>query len=267
MSKQTQPLNILQITDLHILKKPGDTLLGIDTEHYFNAVMQRALATIADIDLILVTGDLTQDPNPASYQRILQKLQETEIPVICLPGNHDDFGMMLKILDSDNVSCKKRTILGNWQIICLNSQISGEQGGYIDSNEMTFIQQCLTNRPELYTCIALHHHCLPINSTWMDTMKIENGEEFLQCLENRPQVKLIINGHIHQVFSSIKNNIKIYGTPSTCFQFKPLSRDFELDPSCPGYRDIKLYPNGDIESEVRRLSGQLSNLQLTSHGY
>jgi Icc protein len=267
MLKQSESLNILQITDLHILPQSGDTLLGIDTEFYFHAIMEMAVASVEKIDLILVTGDLTQHPNMESYQRIYQKLKSYRVPTICLPGNHDDFNMMQKTLNAANVSCTKHIILGNWQIICLNSQVPGEQGGFIDHNEMAFLEDCLIKHPELYSCIAVHHHCLPIKSIWMDTMKISNGEEVFECLKNYSQVKLMINGHIHQALATIKNNIKIYGTPSTCFQFKPFSSEFELDRNCPGFRHIKLYPDGHIESEINRLSGQLNKLKLTSHGY
>ena len=35
-------LKVLQITDLHILPKPDDTLLGVNTEKYFKRVFQHA---------------------------------------------------------------------------------------------------------------------------------------------------------------------------------------------------------------------------------
>ena len=35
----------------------------------------------------------------------------------------------------------------------------------------------------------------------------------------------------------------------------------------PGYRVIKLYETGEIESEVTRLPGTLTELQIESSGY
>jgi Icc protein len=57
------------------------------------------------------------------------------------------------------------------------------------------------------------------------------------------------------------------GTPSTCFQFKPESTEFGLDTSAPGYRSLKLYADGRIESDITRLSGQLEGLEFNSEGY
>ena len=61
--------------------------------------------------------------------------------------------------------------------------------------------------------------------------------------------------------------VRIFGTPSTCFQFTPNSHNFSLDKTMPGYRLIKLNENGQIESEVTRLTGVLTMLQIQSLGY
>ena len=60
------PISVLQITDLHIQPELHDTFLGINTEHYFNAILDLAFTKVKPIDLILVTGDLAQDPCSAS---------------------------------------------------------------------------------------------------------------------------------------------------------------------------------------------------------
>jgi len=66
------PISVLQITDLHIQPGLDDTFLGINTEYYFNAILDLAFTKVKPIDLILVTGDLAQDPCSASYLRILK---------------------------------------------------------------------------------------------------------------------------------------------------------------------------------------------------
>ena len=268
MNSNSHPsLSILQITDLHILPESRDTLLGINTEFYFHEVLKDAFAAGRKIDLILLTGDLAQHPCVTSYQRILQALQQLPAPCICLPGNHDDYALMQTILNSGAVSCNRQIELATWQIVCLNSQIPGDQGGTIAPDEMTFLEHCLTSHPEKYTLIAVHHHCLPIDSTWMDTMKVENGEQLFQFLKSYPQVKVLIHGHIHQELQICKDAVQIYATPSTCFQFKPKSHDFELDKAAPGYRTLNLYSDGRVESTVHRLPVQLTELELTSPGY
>jgi Icc protein len=61
--------------------------------------------------------------------------------------------------------------------------------------------------------------------------------------------------------------VRVLGTPSTCFQFKPDSHDFGLDITSPGYRTIDLYADGGIETQVVRLPEPLVGLQFNSQGY
>lgn len=267
MPNPQNSINLLQISDMHIPLEPGETLLGIDTEYYFHATLENALARGKKIDAMLVTGDLVQQPHSSSYQRILHTLQKLPFPCLCLPGNHDNEKLMQNILNSGNVSCSKQTLLGSWQIICLNSLLPDEESGFLAGDELAFLEHCLQSTPQYPTVIAVHHHCHPINSAWMDTMIIENHVEFTRLLQNHSQVKVIVHGHIHQSLDISYEHFHILGTPSTCFQFKPASRHFELDSCSPGYRFLELLTDGQYITTVHRLPEVLQNLCINSEGY
>ena len=260
-------LSLLQITDMHILPGQDETFLGINTEHYFHAVLGLAFAEHHHFDLILLTGDLAQHPCPASYQRILNALEATNTPCICLPGNHDDCDLMQQIFNTILVSCRKHILMENWQLICLNSQIPGAPGGRLSKQELLFLEDCLIKNPNHHALIAVHHHCLETLSAWMDTMMIENSQELLAIISKYPQTKAITTGHIHQVMDITIEGVRVLGSPSTCFQFTPESKTFSLDTSAPGYRLITLYADGRIESGITRHSEQLSGLQIDTKGY
>ena len=260
-------LSILQVTDLHILPHSDDLFLGINTEHYFDNVLNLAFSREPKIDLILLTGDLAQDPTADSYQRILNRIESTQTPCICLPGNHDNFQLMQRIFNTEWVSCQKQNLFENWQIINLNSQIINETGGHLPNEELRLLEKFLNEQPDLNTLIAVHHHCISTQSTWLDTMQITNSAEFLDIIKQFPKVKIVTTGHIHQEMNVINDGVLILGTPSTCFQFKPKNHDFSLDTTMPGYRVINLYDNGKFETEVTRLSGLLDDLDMTSIGY
>ena len=101
-------LSLLQLTDLHILPAPEITLLGINTEYYFNRVLQHAFMQSIDYDAILISGDLAQSPCRSTYQRLLQRIEEFNLPTMCLPGNHDDFELMQEVFNTPLVSSKNR---------------------------------------------------------------------------------------------------------------------------------------------------------------
>lgn len=260
-------LKILQITDMHILRTPRETLVGVDTEHYFHAILDLAFANQETYDFILVTGDLAQTPCKESYGRILTTLEALNIPSVCLPGNHDDFALMQKILNTEMVNCRRQIILANWQFICLNSQIIGSAGGRLEKSELQLLDNCLKEFPDYHALIAVHHHCLDTDSAWMDTMTIENSDEFLTIVKRHPQVRVITTGHIHQLMDTYFGDIRILGTPSTCFQFRPKSAKFGMDNTPPGFRVLHLYEDGRVESEIARLAEPLSGLQDNTKGY
>ena len=98
-------------------------------------------------------------------------------------------------------------------------------------------------------------------------MMIKNAQALFDLIKHYPNVKTIINGHIHQAMDVQMNAVKVMTTPSTCFQFKPQSEHFSLDDTSPGYRWINLCNNGSINSDIVRLPEQLKGLQADTLGY
>ncbi|NOU14936.1 MAG: 3',5'-cyclic-AMP phosphodiesterase [Methylococcaceae bacterium] len=261
MNADLKNLTILQLSDLHILSEPKATFLGVDTMHYFQECLKLAFSMGRHFDLMLLTGDLAQEPVYQTYQRILSSLKDySDVPCICLPGNHDDFGLMQQAFVNDAVNCRKQITLGRWQIINLNSQIPGKPAGRLAESELSFLEQCLENFPQQYAFIAVHHHCVKTNSSWMDTMMIENSDELFAHLARFPQVKLITSGHIHQVLDINLGQIRVLGTPSTCFQFEPGCDKFSVVDTAPGFRLFQLGRDGGISTEIVRLPVNLAGV-------
>ncbi len=260
-------IKILQITDFHILAEPSDRFLGVDTEIYLKKIIAHAFQQHHAFDLILITGDLTQFPGKNSYQRIYDILYKTATPCLYLPGNHDDWQLMQSIFSTQNMSCAKHTTLGNWRIICLNSQIVGSPKGYLAETELQALSKRLQQDEKHPVLIALHHNFINTGSEWLDTMTIGNSQQFIDLIAAHPQVKIITTGHIHQEYQGKISNALVYGSPATCFQFKPKSKDFALDPLPPGYRVFELHENGQSQSAIYRLEEVPEGLDLTICGY
>ncbi len=258
---------ILQITDLHIMPKPEDTMLGIETEYFFRETLAFAHRQHGDIDLILLTGDLVQHPCPDSYTRIAQILVPYRTPCLCLPGNHDDFELMQRYLNQDNISCQKHKLFQDWQIIGLHSQVEGSAVGELATEELQYLQHVLQTHPDLPTLIALHHPCFATGSIWLDAMQIQNSEVFLSIIKHYPQIKAVTCGHVHQEANLQIDNTAILATPSSCFQFTPQSEFFRIDDTPPGYRIFELYADGRLESHCNRLPIRLENLDWSVQDY
>lgn len=266
MASQTQPLRVIQLSDSHLFADEQGKLLGLNTEFSLSKVLELIRQQQPSIDLVLATGDLSQDGTPASYLRFHQHMQSFSAPVYWLPGNHDLSDVMAKGPVADKVSpCVVDR--GHWRLILLDSSVRGKVPGYMSPQELTFLQQALASAGERHVLIALHHQPMPVGAAWLDTQIVGNADEFWQVVDACQQVRAVIWGHVHQCFERERNNVRLMSVPSTCVQFKPGSTDFAVDSENPGYRWLDLHPDGRIDSQVARVTGVTFEVDYRIKGY
>lgn len=250
--KEADCIRLVQITDTHIFASRGEKFSDMDTELSLAAVIDE-IRRKESIDLVLASGDLVHDPLEEAYARLRSQLQRLMVPVWCLPGNHDDPDMMKHLLNQGNLSTTKIVRAGQWQIILLDSFISGSHGGRLSPQELVFFRWAMKQSQGSQVLVCLHHHPVSIASSWMDGMMLENPAEFFSVLDEYKHARGVIWGHIHQEFRSERNGVVLYGSPSTCVQFKPGSESFARDELGPAYSVIELYGDGRVSIRVQRI--------------
>ncbi len=256
------PLCLVQISDCHLGAKPGSTLLGMDTDHSLDAVLAQLRRQHPDIDVLVVSGDLSCDGDAASYQRLLPKLNKIAKRIVWLPGNHDDLATMHSCVDS--ALLPNHIQLGDWQLLFLNSAVSGKVGGHLNDAQLALASEQLADRPSL---IFVHHHLRPLGAEWLDEQCIDNAEALFDILDQQADVAAIVSGHVHQESDQRYRGQRLLTTPSTCIQFAPGSRNFALDTLNPGYRWFSLGANGNWQTGVERVSGVEFTVDRTANGY
>jgi 3',5'-cyclic-AMP phosphodiesterase len=263
---QARAVRIVQITDSHLFSNKESKLLGMNTEESFRCVYQLAQKEQKNPDLILVTGDVSQDGSEEAYVRMHDAMQFWGVPVYWLPGNHDHFSLMRQVVGSSQASpCF--VDIGAWRLVLLNSQIERDVPGRLTSSELEFLDQSLKSAGDRYILIALHHHPVFLNSQWLDTVALLNPEDFFNIVHRYNRVRAVIWGHVHQSFESKLKDILLFSAPSTCVQFKPQSEDFALDTLAPGYRWFDLYDDGSIKSSVSRVANFHLTVDHSATGY
>lgn len=78
------PLRLVQITDTHLFADPSDTLKGVATQASLDTVIDTCRIEHPTPDLILLTGDLSQDGSNATYRRIAHACEP--LPPPCSPS-------------------------------------------------------------------------------------------------------------------------------------------------------------------------------------
>lgn len=264
---QSTPLRIAQITDIHLFASETKQLLGLPTAHSFYAVLDQLKKVWPQPDMLLLTGDLSQDGKPESYQRLVDLLSPLEIPTYWLPGNHDQPVVMQEVLNQACVSPHKSFSAGGWQFLLLNSHVSGCVHGQLSPESLGWLELQLQFNRQRPTLIGLHHPPFLVNSDWLDGSTLQNSEDLFRVIDRYPQVELVVFGHIHQEFDRQRNGVHYLGSPSTSIQFEPESEKFSLDQVEPGFRLLNLYLDGTFETKIERVAYAHESLNLAATGY
>ncbi len=246
-------VRLLQITDCHIFATAEQSLQGMNTRASFEAVSAAALETYGDLDLVLATGDLSQDGSAESYQYLAERFDAMRLPVFWLPGNHDDAATLGDNLTGERISPVKHILAGAWQIVMLDSTIAGEVHGRVAAAELEFLDNALGAYPSRHALVCLHHQAVETGSEWIDNKGLLGAADFRQHLGKHDQVRAVIWGHVHQEKHHRSDGVEWMSTPSSCVQFTPGSRNFAISDEKPGYRYLSLQADGGIESRVHRV--------------
>ncbi len=201
-------------------------------------------------DIAVVTGDLIQDDSAGAYQRFRALLGELGIPVHCVPGNHDTRALMRAALQAPPFYYCQSAELKDWLIIGIDSCVSEHAGGSVSAAELDRLDQAIHATAARNVMVCLHHPPIAVGSKWLDSVGLDNGDEFLQRLTASGKVRLVVFGHVHQNYVADHSDIRIIATPSTCSQFTVGSDDFSIDDNPPAYRRIQLHKDGTHHSEL-----------------
>jgi 3',5'-cyclic-AMP phosphodiesterase len=245
-------LRIAQLTDSHLFGDPSQTMLGCATNQTFQRAISQLQALTPQPDLMLLTGDLSQDDSEASYENLHRAIAPLNIPTHWLPGNHDqNLEALFEILSEPPCSPEKAIQLGGWNILLLGTMLPQQVQGRLADEALAWLDEQLQAARDLPTLVALHHHPLPIGSAWMDAIGLENAGAFLALCDRHPQVKLVLHGHVHQAFEVERNGVRFLGCPSTSVQFEVEREVMAIDGERgPGFRILDLQPDGRFVTEV-----------------
>jgi Icc protein len=246
-----EAVTIAQITDTHLFANSDQALKGVNTVRSLQAVIQRVQHRQPDV--LLLTGDVSQDETLASYEHLRELIAPLGLPTYWIPGNHDRPELMMRMLSEAPFRREKSLQQAGWNGVLLDSRVAGEVGGELSQESLQELDEALRRYPDLPAFVALHHPVLDVGSAWMGEIGLGNAADLLAVIDRHPQVKLVVFGHIHQVFERQRQGVTYLGTPSTCVQFKPHSETFAIDDQMPGFRILRLWADGRFETAVERV--------------
>ena len=233
---------IVQISDTHLFGDKHRKINGSNSYQNLKSVINHVTSLDKKPELIVVSGDLSQDCTFESYQHLANLLNKCGIKYCFFPGNHDDVDVLKKVFD---VNWEKDKVdysfdINGWSINIIDTSVYPEVLGELSDVQLNNLEKNLKQNKNKPTIIFMHHHPLPVSSKWLDNYILKDAEKFNNIVKSNSQVKAVLFGHIHQVFERNLNGIFYGSAPASCYQVLPKTEMFTIEKLTAGYRLIEL---------------------------
>ena len=246
-------MEIIQITDLHITCDKDFEKNNCQPYHKLKKTLDVISSNHRNDLNLVITGDLSDDDSSESYNHIKSLLKTYSFNVILLPGNHDNPKFM-RLMCDNQISFDIPALLDkSYVFFNFNTQVDGEVGGCIKKSQIDDFRSKLNDQVK-NIILFTHHPITKIDSKWIDKHVANNSNLLIDLMHSYSDLQFnVFSGHVHQEFFKVMKNIKLFTTPSTCYQFKPYSDEYSIDDKLSnGYRVINLY-NNTVSTHVVRL--------------
>ena len=241
-------LRIAQVTDCHLTASREQHYRGINAYENLERVLQK-VAYFAP-DLLLASGDLSEDASPASYVALKDYFERLNVPVLALPGNHDDAGLLAQLFPGSPEASVSVTEHGAWQIMRLNSCIEKRPEGRLTQTCLAQFASLLEENPARPRLVVMHHQPMLVGSPWIDKYRLQEPQAFLDLIAAVPGIKAVLWGHVHHVFEAQWNGIDMLSGPSSAINSLVGVEKFTADPTGPAFRWLCLHADGTLESGI-----------------
>ncbi|WP_327004662.1 metallophosphoesterase [Dactylosporangium sp. NBC_01737] len=197
---------IAHLSDLHIGSEPPDRL---DRVVAYLGGLQRPL------DAIVVTGDVADHGLAAEYA-LFGKLQQLGVPVLALPGNHDDRsvfrGELLDEAPATGPVNRVETVAGTVFALC-DSSVPGHAEGRLDDDTLDWLDRTLAATAGTPAFVCCHHPPVPVGKPAADQVRQLGAGRLAEVLGRHPDVVAVLCGHVHSAAVSTFAGVPVLAAP------------------------------------------------------
>ena len=224
---------IAQLTDIHIGFDPEARPEELNRTR-FRAALARLLEAPNRPDLLVLSGDLTDHGDRASFERIGDLLEAVPCPILPIVGNHDTREGLLHAFpdvarEGGFVHYVHRR--SGLTIVCLDTLEPGRHGGAFCEARRDWLRAQLAAAEGGPVLIFMHHPPVVSGIDWMDPAPDESWiEMFGAAIAGHADHILAIHcGHLHRPLAARFRGIPVGVTPSVAplvaLDLSPIDQD------------------------------------------
>ena len=218
----------LHLSDLHAVTR-GDLCSGVlDTRAILTGAIDRLLEKgdgLGPLDAVLVTGDVSEDGSPDSYDFARAQLERFALPIYVVPGNHDARKPMQKAFSGLNIMPVDGLIdwadtVDDTRIIGLDTLVEGQGGGRLRLESLDHLERELSGS-DGPVIVMLHHPPFRTGIDFMDVIGLENQSDLAEILAAQSRDITVLAGHVHGVHMGRVGGHPAMTAPGLCSGFAP----------------------------------------------
>lgn len=197
---------IAQITDSHIVEKGQHWLSdpATATQERLARVVAYVNALTPQPDVVLMTGDVTEEGTEGSYRHCRELVDTLKAPLFVIPGNHDRRQQM-RTAFSNHLYMPTQGYIHYaiegfpLRLIALDTLVEGEDYGCICEERLAWVKETLCQDVQKPTIIFMHHPPVKTGNKLFDGIICFAHPGFEQLIRDTPNVIGIFTGHYHHL--------------------------------------------------------------------
>lgn len=214
---------IAQISDTHICEHQALCCHRVDTEPFLAKVVSKLNGLRPAPDLVVVTGDLVDEPTPAAYARLRSILASLSLPFCLAVGNHDQREILRAAFPDHGY------LFGSWfvqyaiedfevRILVLDTHVPGQHVGELCEERLAWLAARLAEQPTRPTVVFMHHPPFLTGNTALDRFDLSGTRRLAEIVSSYRNVEGIFCGHLHRPVQARFAGTIAMTCPSTAHQ-------------------------------------------------
>ncbi|UCB61255.1 MAG: metallophosphoesterase [Candidatus Bathyarchaeota archaeon] len=197
-------------------------------------------------DVVLVTGDLTEDGLMCEFQTVAAQLKKLRADkVVFVSGNHD-YRSTGYLLFKQFFPFEQVTEVGDAVIAVVGSARPDRDDGEVGHRQNLWLERTLAKHQDKMKIVAIHHHVIPVPDTGADQITVIDAGDVLRSLVES-KVDIVLCGHRHRPWRWQIENLKVLHAGSV--SCKKMRGFF-----CNSYNIIKIL-KGQIDEKLKIVNG------------
>ena len=225
---------IAHLSDPHV-RPEGELYQGVvDSNAQFAAAIAHVNTLDPRPDLVLLTGDLVDHGHVEEYGTLARLLAGLKIPVLAIPGNHDEREAFRQAFAGQSWLPASGPIdyvngdRGSVRIVALDVTLPGLHHGVVSEEGAAWLDRVLAAEPARPTIVMMHQPPFDTGIPYMDPYSCREGQRLAAVVARHPQVERILCGHVHRVMQMRFGGTTLCTAPSTttaiALQLRPDAR-------------------------------------------